>query len=110
MKAESGKKVKIHYTGRLSDGTVFDSSKGREPLEFLLGSGMVIKGFDAGVTGMEIGEQKTIAIIRYFKINKNQRLFLLKNLLNVIDSKGKREKINLRYLPRKNFDFFLHYQ
>lgn len=62
MKAESGKKVKIHYTGRLHDGTVFDSSKGREPLEFLLGSGMVIKGFDAGVTGMEIGEQKTIEI------------------------------------------------
>nr|MBP7992577.1 FKBP-type peptidyl-prolyl cis-trans isomerase [Candidatus Magasanikbacteria bacterium] len=69
MKAESGslhatagRKVKIHYTGRLNDGTVFDSSKGREPLEFLLGSGMVIKGFDAGVTGMEIGEQKTIEI------------------------------------------------
>lgn len=62
MPAESGKKVKIHYTGRLKDGTVFDSSKGREPLEFLLGSGMVIKGFDAGVTGMEIGEQKTIEI------------------------------------------------
>lgn len=62
MKAESGKKVKIHYTGRLNDGTVFDSSKGREPLEFLLGSGMVIKGFDAGVTGMEVGEQKTIEI------------------------------------------------
>lgn len=62
MKAESGKKVKIHYTGRLTNGTVFDSSKGREPLEFLLGSGMVIKGFDAGVIGMQIGEQKTIEI------------------------------------------------
>jgi len=62
MPAESGKKVKIHYTGRLHDGTVFDSSKGREPLEFLLGGGMVIKGFDAGVKGMEVGEQKTITI------------------------------------------------
>ena len=62
MKAEQGKKVKIHYTGRLKDGTQFDSSRGREPLEFTLGSGMVIKGFDAGVTGMEIGEQKTIEI------------------------------------------------
>lgn len=62
MKAETGKKVKIHYTGRLNDGTVFDSSKGREPLEFVLGSGVVIKGFDEGVTGMEIGEQKTIEI------------------------------------------------
>lgn len=62
LQATAGRKVKIHYTGRLNDGTVFDSSKGREPLEFLLGSGMVIKGFDAGVTGMEIGEQKTIEI------------------------------------------------
>lgn len=62
MKAESGKKVKIHYTGRLADGTVFDSSSGREPLEFLLGGGMVIKGFDTGVMGMTVGERKTIEI------------------------------------------------
>ncbi len=62
MKAKSGQKVKIHYTGRLVDGTVFDSSLGREPLEFTLGSGMVIKGFDAGVDGMEIGEKKTVTI------------------------------------------------
>ncbi len=62
MGAESGKKVKIHYTGRLNDGTVFDTSTNREPLEFVLGSGMVIKGFDAGVTGMEVGEKKTIEI------------------------------------------------
>lgn len=62
MKAETGKKVRIHYTGRLNDGTVFDSSVGRDPLEFLLGGGMVIKGFDAGVTGMEVGEKKTIEI------------------------------------------------
>jgi FKBP-type peptidyl-prolyl cis-trans isomerase 2 len=61
-KAEQGKKIKVNYTGRLSDGTVFDSSEGREPLEFTLGAGQVIPGFDAGICGMEIGEKKTIEI------------------------------------------------
>lgn len=54
--------MKVHYKGTLEDGRQFDSSEGREPLEFLLGSGMVIAGFDEGVTGMEIGEKKTIHI------------------------------------------------
>ncbi len=61
-KAQKGDKVKVHYKGTLQDGRQFDSSQGREPLEFLLGSGMVIPGFDDGVTGMEIGEKKTIHI------------------------------------------------
>ncbi len=60
--AKSGDTVRIHYTGTLSDGSVFDSSEGREPLEFTLGSGQVIPGFDTGVTGMEVGETKTIEI------------------------------------------------
>ncbi|CUI70158.1 FKBP-type peptidyl-prolyl cis-trans isomerase [Cognatishimia activa] len=60
--ATSGDSVRIHYTGTLADGTVFDSSEGREPLEFKLGSGMVIKGFDDGVTGMAVGEKKTVTI------------------------------------------------
>ena len=60
--AKSGDKVRIHYTGTLSDGSVFDSSEGRDPLEFTLGSGQVIPGFDSGVTGMEVGEKKTIEI------------------------------------------------
>lgn len=60
--AQKGDKVKVHYKGTLEDGRQFDSSEGREPLEFLLGSGMVIAGFDEGVTGMEIGEKKTIHI------------------------------------------------
>ena len=60
--AKSGDKVRIHYTGTLSDGSVFDSSEGRDPLEFTLGSGQVIPGFDTGVTGMEVGEKKTIEI------------------------------------------------
>ncbi len=61
-KAQKGDKVKVHYKGTLQDGSQFDSSEGREPLEFMLGSGMVIAGFDEGVNGMEIGEKKTIHI------------------------------------------------
>jgi peptidylprolyl isomerase len=60
--AKSGDKVKVHYHGRLEDGTTFDSSSGREPLEFEVGSGMVIKGFDDGVMGMSVGDKKTINI------------------------------------------------
>lgn len=60
--AKQGDTVRIHYTGRLRNGTVFDSSEGREPLEFVLGSGMVIPGFDKGVTGMAVGEQRAIEI------------------------------------------------
>ncbi len=57
-RAKSGDSVKIHYTGTLDDGQTFDSSRGREPLEFTLGAGQVIPGFDDAVTGMEIGETK----------------------------------------------------
>ena len=60
--AKAGDAVRIHYTGRLNDGTVFDSSDGREPLGFTLGSGEVIPGFDQGVAGMDVGETKTIEI------------------------------------------------
>lgn len=60
--AKNGDTVKIHYTGTLNDGTVFDSSAGREPLSFTLGSGMVIPGFDAAVLGMKKGESKTVNI------------------------------------------------
>ena len=59
---KSGDKVKVHYHGKLTSGETFDSSEGREPLEFEVGSGMVIKGFDEGVTGMSVGEKKTINI------------------------------------------------
>ena len=59
---KNGDTVKVHYHGRLSDGTTFDSSEGRSPLEFEVGSGSVIKGFDEGVVGMEQGEKKTIHI------------------------------------------------
>lgn len=60
--AKAGDSVKIHYTGKLADGTVFDSSGGREPLGFTIGSGEVIPGFDAAVTGMKVGEAKSVTI------------------------------------------------
>ena len=59
---ENGQKVKIHYTGTLDDGSQFDSSAGRDPLEFEMGAGMVIPGFEKGVAGMEVGDKKTIHI------------------------------------------------
>lgn len=62
QQVKNGDTVKVHYHGKLTDGTTFDSSEGREPLEFEVGSGSVIPGFDAGVTGMQIGEKKTINI------------------------------------------------
>jgi len=60
--AKSGDNVKIHYTGTLEDGTEFDSSAGREPLAFALGTGQVITGFDNAVDGMTVGESKTVTI------------------------------------------------
>ncbi|AUQ51150.1 peptidyl-prolyl cis-trans isomerase, FKBP-type [Phaeobacter inhibens] len=59
---KSGDTVRIHYTGKLTDGSVFDSSEGREPLEFTVGSGQVIEGMDAGLVGMTAGETKTLDI------------------------------------------------
>jgi FKBP-type peptidyl-prolyl cis-trans isomerase 2 len=54
--------VQVHYTGTLADGTVFDSSAGRDPLEFTIGSGQLIPGFDEAVKGMKVGEKKTVTI------------------------------------------------
>jgi peptidylprolyl isomerase len=62
VKAKDGDTVTIHYTGTLDDGSVFDSSEGREPLEFTLGQGMVIPGFENAVLGMEEGETESIQI------------------------------------------------
>jgi len=58
-RAKTGDKVKVHYTGKLNDGAVFDSSLDRAPLIFTLGEGRVIKGFEEAVNGMEAGEKKT---------------------------------------------------
>jgi len=60
--AKTGDVVRVHYTGKLADGTVFDTSAGSEPLEFTLGEGKVIPGFEEAVTGMQVGESKTVTI------------------------------------------------
>lgn len=61
-KIKDGNEVKVHYTGKLNDGTVFDSSDGREPLAFTIGKGMMIPGFEKGVMGMALNEEKTITL------------------------------------------------
>jgi len=60
--AKNGDTVQVNYTGKLADGTVFDSSVGREPLEFKLGAGQMIPGFEKAVLGMKVGEKKTVTI------------------------------------------------
>ena len=62
MPIKKGDKIKVEYTGTLDDGTVFDTSEGREPFEFEVGSGQVIQGFDEAVIGLEIGEEKEVTI------------------------------------------------
>lgn len=59
---KSGDKVAIHYTGTLLDGTTFDSSEGRDPLEFEVGSGQIIPGLDGALPGMEVGEKKVVKV------------------------------------------------
>lgn len=71
-----GDKVRIHYTGTLEDGAVFDSSEGRDPLEFEVGSGQIIPGLDAALPGMAVGEEKTVTIApeqAYGEVNPQAR-------------------------------------
>ncbi|MEE4278153.1 MAG: peptidylprolyl isomerase [Halieaceae bacterium] len=60
--ASNGDTVRIHYSGQLNDGTPFDSSRDREPMEFILGGGQVIPGFEKAVEGMAVGESKSFSI------------------------------------------------
>lgn len=61
-KVQSGQFAQVHYTGKLADGTIFDSSEGRQPLEFQVGGGQVIPGFDQAVQGMAVNEEKKVLI------------------------------------------------
>jgi peptidylprolyl isomerase len=61
-KAKNGDTVEVHYTGKLQDGSQFDSSAGRDPLQFALGGGQIIPGFEEAVIGMSTGETKTVTI------------------------------------------------
>lgn len=60
---KEGDVVRVHYTGKLTNGEQFDSSAGRDPLEFTVGAGQMIKGFDDAMPGMNVGEKKTINIL-----------------------------------------------
>lgn len=59
---KEGDTIKVHYTGRLDDDTVFDTSRNRDPLEFTVGAGRMIAGFDAAVRGMAVGDAKSVSI------------------------------------------------
>jgi FKBP-type peptidyl-prolyl cis-trans isomerase 2 len=61
-KATNGKTVKVHYTGKLENGDIFDSSREREPLEFTIGQGQMIPGFEKGIMDMAVGDKKTIVL------------------------------------------------
>jgi FKBP-type peptidyl-prolyl cis-trans isomerase 2 len=60
--AQNGNTVKVHYTGKLNDGSVFESSRGKAPLEFTLGNDQLIPGFEKAVIGMEVGETRSVVI------------------------------------------------
>ena len=59
---EAGNSLQVHYTGTLEDGSIFDSSEGRDPLEFTLGKGMLIPGFESAVMGLKEGETNTVTL------------------------------------------------
>lgn len=84
QEAKEGDKVKVHYHGRLRSGETFDSSDGRDPLEFTVGAGQMIKGFDEGVKGMQVGDKKTVEI-------------------GADDAYGQREEENLIEFPKDQF-------
>ncbi len=84
QQAKDGDKVKVHYHGKLRNGETFDSSEGREPLEFTVGEGNVIKGFDDGVRGMQVGDKKTVEI-------------------NADDAYGQKDQKNVIEFPKDQF-------
>ena len=62
VRAKSGDTVRVHYTLKLDDGTIFDSSSGGDPMQFTIGEGQLIPGFEQAVIGMKLGEEKTVRI------------------------------------------------
>ena len=80
VEAKHGDTVEVHYTGTLEDGTVFDSSLEREPLEFTLGEGKMIPGFEEAVRGMQVGQSKTVTITadKAYGPHRDDRILLIK--------------------------------
>jgi peptidylprolyl isomerase len=88
-KVKNGDLVKVHYTGKLEDGTVFDTSDENKPLEFTIGEGKVIAGFEAAVIGMEPGESKTVQITAEQAYGPHQEKMVI-----VVDRKNVPENID----------------
>lgn len=78
QKAQNGDKVKVHYTGKLDNGEVFDSSEGRNPLEFTIGENQVLKKFESSVEGLEIGESTKVSIPAEEAYGKRQEHLVVK--------------------------------
>jgi len=89
---KDGDRVRVHYTGRLEDGNEFDSSRDGDPLEFTVGAGEVIPGFDQAVRGMQVGETKTIEIEPGDAYGERRE-----QLVQTVD----REKMNLDFEPHE---------
>lgn len=84
MGIKRGDKVKVHYTGKFEDGQIFDSSLNRQPLEFVIGAGQVIQGFEEQLIGMEIGEKKSFVIPfekAYGPIREDLKFSVQRNML-----------------------------
>lgn len=97
--AKAGDRVKVHYTGSLDDGTVFDTSEGNDPLSFIVGDGEVIPGFEHAVLGMRVGEAKDVVIepdLAYGERNEQ--------LAQTID----RNQINLGLEPEEGMSIEMH--
>ena len=79
VEAKDGDTVKVHYTGTLEGGTVFDTSMEREPLEFTLGAGKMIPGFEEAVKGMQVGQSKTVTIPadKAYGPHRDERILLI---------------------------------
>ncbi|MFO7737466.1 MAG: peptidylprolyl isomerase [Desulfatiglandaceae bacterium] len=71
-KANKGNQVKVHYTGKLEDGSILDSSRSQGPLEFTIGAGQVIPGFEKCVVGMEVGDKQTFEIPQAFGVRRQE--------------------------------------
>jgi peptidylprolyl isomerase len=95
--AKLGDTVQVHYTGKLEDGTVFDTSRSRRPLQFTIGNGKVIEGFEQAVAGMTVGESKitTIPVEKAYGPRKDDMVVTMKRdqLQNVDPRIGQRLEI-----------------
>ncbi len=108
-KAKNGRIVKVHYVGKLEDGTIFDSSKDRDPIQFEIGKNTVIPGFEEGIIGMEVGEKKEIVLTPEKAYGPYRKEFV-----TVVERKHFKDPQNLKIgqqvkvqLPDNQFAYFV---